>query len=65
MPYDVVGLFTAITLNLAIHDAFELYGRPKMYSWDPRDPVSMMFAYPIGPDKQACPKQQFMVATLN
>ncbi|EKM58341.1 uncharacterized protein PHACADRAFT_90445 [Phanerochaete carnosa HHB-10118-sp] len=36
---------------IAIHDAFELYGRPQMYSWDPRDPGSMMFAYPIGPHK--------------
>ncbi|KAI0091193.1 hypothetical protein BDY19DRAFT_1055339 [Irpex rosettiformis] len=36
---------------VAIHDAFELYGRPRMYSWDPRDPRSMMFAYPIGPSK--------------
>ncbi|KAI0950970.1 hypothetical protein AcW1_008133 [Taiwanofungus camphoratus] len=36
---------------IAIHDAFELYGRPHMYSWDPRDPRSMMFAYPIGPHR--------------
>nr|VWO94771.1 Sensor histidine kinase RcsC (EC [Ganoderma boninense] len=36
---------------IAIHDAFELYGRPKMYSWDPRDIQSMMFAYPIGPHR--------------
>ncbi|KAI9066236.1 hypothetical protein FKP32DRAFT_1673985 [Trametes sanguinea] len=36
---------------IAIHDAFELYGRPRMYSWDPRDPKSMMFAYPIGPNR--------------
>ncbi|KAI0783662.1 hypothetical protein C8Q75DRAFT_430290 [Abortiporus biennis] len=36
---------------IGIHDAFELYGRPRPYSWDPRDPRSMMFAYPIGPNK--------------
>ncbi|GJE88684.1 hypothetical protein PsYK624_047670 [Phanerochaete sordida] len=36
---------------IGIHDAFELYGRPRAYSWDPRDPNSMMFAYPIGPRK--------------
>ncbi|EJF64913.1 hypothetical protein DICSQDRAFT_159886 [Dichomitus squalens LYAD-421 SS1] len=36
---------------IGIHDAFELYGRPKMYSWDPRDSQSMMFAYPIGPHR--------------
>ncbi|KAI0078739.1 hypothetical protein K474DRAFT_801299 [Panus rudis PR-1116 ss-1] len=37
---------------IGIHDAFELYGRPHVYSWDPRDPQSMMFAYPIGPHKE-------------
>ncbi|KIJ13455.1 hypothetical protein PAXINDRAFT_170519 [Paxillus involutus ATCC 200175] len=34
---------------VALHDAFELYGRPKPYTWDPRDPLSTMFAYPVGP----------------
>ena len=37
-----------------IHDAFEMYGRPRMYSWDPREAPSMMFAYPIGPHKEVC-----------
>ena len=32
----------------AIHDAFSLYGRPRAYSWDPRDEASMMYAYPVG-----------------
>ena len=42
----------ALTMILiGIHDAFELYGRPRQYSWDPRDPRSMMFAYPIGPQR--------------
>ncbi|TCD64822.1 hypothetical protein EIP91_003603, partial [Steccherinum ochraceum] len=36
---------------IGIHDAFELYGRPRIYSWDPRDPQSTMFAYPIGPHR--------------
>lgn len=36
---------------IALHDTFELYGRPRQYSWDPRDPRSMMFAYPIGPQR--------------
>lgn len=36
---------------IGIHDAFELYGRPSAYTWDPRDPMSMMFAYPVGPNK--------------
>ncbi|KAH7884450.1 hypothetical protein F5I97DRAFT_1456898 [Phlebopus sp. FC_14] len=34
---------------IALHDAFQLYGRPKSYTWDPRDPISMMFGYPVGP----------------
>jgi hypothetical protein len=42
-------------ITLVIHDAFELYGRPKTYSWDPRDPISMMSAYPTGPEKHVRP----------
>lgn len=61
MPYVVLGLLHATTVTLAIHDVFELYGRPMMYSWDPRDPVSMMFAYPTGPEKQVCPKKPAVV----
>ncbi|KAF7970072.1 hypothetical protein HWV62_25046 [Athelia sp. TMB] len=36
---------------MAFHDAFLLYGRPGSYSWDPRDPASPMFGYPVGPEK--------------
>ncbi|KAI9461676.1 hypothetical protein BJY52DRAFT_1203440 [Lactarius psammicola] len=36
---------------IAFHDSFSLYGRPRVYSWDPRDPASMMFAYPAGPSR--------------
>ena len=39
-------------LFTGLHDAFELYGRPQRYTWDPRDPVSMMFGYPAGPYKE-------------
>lgn len=35
--------------TIALHDAFSLYGRPRAYSWDPRDEASMMYAYPVGP----------------
>ncbi|KAI0322749.1 hypothetical protein OF83DRAFT_1167243 [Amylostereum chailletii] len=38
---------------IAIHDAFQLYGRPKEYIWDPRNSSSLMFAYPIGPNRDA------------
>ncbi|KAF5391519.1 hypothetical protein D9757_002450 [Collybiopsis confluens] len=37
---------------IAFHDAFHLYGRPEAWSWDPRDPASLMFAYPVGPHKE-------------
>ncbi|KAF8501683.1 hypothetical protein F5888DRAFT_1608933 [Russula emetica] len=43
---------------IAIHDAFSLYGRPRAYSWDPRDEASMMYAYPVGPARDVsfhCP----------
>lgn len=36
---------------VGLHDAFELYGRPEAWTWDPRDPVSLMFGYPVGPQK--------------
>ncbi|KIK62928.1 hypothetical protein GYMLUDRAFT_41206 [Collybiopsis luxurians FD-317 M1] len=36
---------------IAFHDAFHLYGRPQAWTWDPRDPESLMFAYPVGPHK--------------
>ncbi|KAF6759942.1 hypothetical protein DFP72DRAFT_121002 [Ephemerocybe angulata] len=37
---------------IALHDAFCLYGRPQSWTWDPRDPVSLMFGYPVGPQKE-------------
>jgi len=44
---------TSLTLNfVALHDAFELYGRPDAWTWDPRDPKSLMFGYPVGPQKE-------------
>ena len=45
-------IYLRIDLFLALHDAFELYGRPKSYSWNPRDPDSLMFGYPVGPQKE-------------
>ncbi len=29
-------------------DAFRLYGRPETIDWEPRNPISAFFAYPIG-----------------
>ncbi|TFK49960.1 hypothetical protein OE88DRAFT_1645739 [Heliocybe sulcata] len=40
-----------VPTSTAIHDSFELYGRPNPYLQDPRDPASLMFAYPVGPHK--------------
>jgi CCR4-NOT transcriptional complex subunit CAF120 len=39
---------------VALHDAFELYGRPGGYIWDPRNRFSQMFGYPVGPHKDVC-----------
>jgi len=33
---------------IAFMDAFRLYGRPDNFTWDPRNPMSPFFAYPIG-----------------
>ena len=35
--------------SVAIHDAFETYGRPDAWTWDRCDPASLMFACPVGP----------------
>ncbi|KAF8632220.1 hypothetical protein AX15_001978 [Amanita polypyramis BW_CC] len=37
---------------IALHDAFGLYGRPYGWTWDPRERASMMFGYPVGPQKE-------------
>ncbi|KAH6909140.1 hypothetical protein BKA70DRAFT_1222038 [Coprinopsis sp. MPI-PUGE-AT-0042] len=37
---------------IGVHDAFGMYGRPTGWTWDPRDPVSLMFGYPVGPSKE-------------
>jgi CCR4-NOT transcriptional complex subunit CAF120 len=54
----IIGEFSAITtlycsdpLTIALHDAFELYGRPESWTWDPRESISLMFGYPVGPNK--------------
>ncbi|KAG1822449.1 uncharacterized protein BJ212DRAFT_1539526 [Suillus subaureus] len=36
---------------VALHDAFELYGHPKAYAWDPCNPVLLTFAYPVNPGR--------------
>ncbi|GAA6010185.1 hypothetical protein JCM11491_005381 [Sporobolomyces phaffii] len=36
---------------VGISDAFKLYGRPKNFSFDPRDPSSLYFALPVGPHR--------------
>ncbi|KAF8638252.1 hypothetical protein AX17_002274 [Amanita inopinata Kibby_2008] len=38
--------------TVALHDVFRLHGRPGGWTWDPRDAASMMFGYPIGPQKE-------------
>ncbi|KAH8092648.1 hypothetical protein BXZ70DRAFT_450241 [Cristinia sonorae] len=50
---------------IAVHDAFGLYGRPQIYSWDPRDPDSTMFAYPIGPTRDLLFLDRELAETLD
>lgn len=51
LPYTLSR--TCLTSSFtALHDAFELYGRPEAWTWDPRDPISLMFGYPVGPQKE-------------
>ncbi|KAG8933262.1 hypothetical protein FRC02_012248 [Tulasnella sp. 418] len=46
-----MGVMEMLKWIVGLHDSFSLYGRPASYTWDPRDPISMMFAYPFGPLK--------------
>jgi CCR4-NOT transcriptional complex subunit CAF120 len=48
---------------VALHDAFELYGRPKAWNWDVRDPVSLFFGYPVGSQK-AVGSYAYLLAAL-
>ena len=57
--YVLVSLLTAFFLS-ALHDAFELYGRPDAWDWDPRNPVSLMFAYPVGHNKSVRRRQNII-----
>ncbi|KAF8071834.1 hypothetical protein FPV67DRAFT_1411572 [Lyophyllum atratum] len=50
---------------VALHDAFELYGRPEAWTWDPRDPISLMFAYPVGPNKDLLFLDRELAETLD
>ncbi|KAG5651366.1 hypothetical protein H0H81_008935 [Sphagnurus paluster] len=50
---------------VALHDAFELYGRPDAWTWDPRDPISLMFAYPVGPSKDLLFLDRDLAETLD
>ncbi|KAF8532202.1 hypothetical protein JB92DRAFT_3104305 [Gautieria morchelliformis] len=45
---QVYPVFELLKWLVALHDTFSLYGRPAGYIWDPRQPVSMWFAYPVG-----------------
>ncbi|SJL09702.1 uncharacterized protein ARMOST_13083 [Armillaria ostoyae] len=49
----------------AFHDAFALYGRPQSWVWDPRSPTSLMFAYPVGPQKDLLFLDRELAETLD
>ncbi|KAJ7158649.1 hypothetical protein C8R46DRAFT_396215 [Mycena filopes] len=50
---------------VALHDAFQLYGRPQGWTWDPRDPASLMFAYPVGPHRDLLFLEREQAETLD
>ncbi|KAJ7067255.1 hypothetical protein C8F01DRAFT_1120764 [Mycena amicta] len=50
---------------VALHDAFQLYGRPEGWSWDPRNPRSLMFAYPVGPRRDLLFLEREQAETLD
>ncbi|GLB40316.1 putative pleckstrin homology domain [Lyophyllum shimeji] len=68
MPELEAGLGQAAEMLkwvVALHDAFELYGRPQAWTWDPRDPISLMFAYPVGPNKDLLFLDRELAETLD
>ncbi|KAE9405152.1 hypothetical protein BT96DRAFT_359190 [Gymnopus androsaceus JB14] len=50
---------------IALHDAFNLYGRPQAWTWDPREPQGLMFAYPVGPHKDLLFLDRELAETLD
>ncbi|KAH8117826.1 hypothetical protein DFH11DRAFT_1850703 [Phellopilus nigrolimitatus] len=46
-----LGSLEMLKWLVGLHDVFCLYGRPTAYTWNPREPHSLMFAYPVGPRK--------------
>ncbi|KAM0788423.1 hypothetical protein ACM66B_001559 [Microbotryomycetes sp. NB124-2] len=59
---DYMGMLEWI---VGLSDAFKLYGRPRGFSWDPRDPSSMYFALPIGPHRDRLFLDRELVDTLD
>ncbi|GAA5821219.1 hypothetical protein JCM11251_004519 [Rhodosporidiobolus azoricus] len=45
------GMTEMLHWIVALADVFKLYGRPRNFSFDPRDPNSPYFALPIGPHR--------------
>ncbi|BGP01263.1 hypothetical protein NBRC10513v2_002214 [Rhodotorula toruloides] len=50
---------------VGLADAFKLYGRPRNFSFDPRDPNSFYFALPIGPHRDRQFLDRELVDNLN
>lgn len=48
---DEGGVDGMLQWIVGLADVFKLYGRPKGFSYDPRDPSSLYFALPVGPQK--------------
>ncbi|BGP14418.1 hypothetical protein JCM10213v2_002366 [Rhodosporidiobolus nylandii] len=45
------GAMAMLQWIVGLADVFKLYGRPRNFSYDPRDPSSLYFALPIGPHR--------------
>jgi CCR4-NOT transcriptional complex subunit CAF120 len=56
---------SSVHLLPALHDTFSLYGRSAGYTWDPRQPLSMWFAYPVGAQRAVCLTVYFTSALLD
>ncbi|KAF8575161.1 hypothetical protein K439DRAFT_764625 [Ramaria rubella] len=49
---QIFPVYELLKWLIAFHDTYSLYGRPGGYIWDPRQPQSMWFSYPIGTQRE-------------
>ncbi|KAM0753820.1 hypothetical protein T439DRAFT_164204 [Meredithblackwellia eburnea MCA 4105] len=61
---DEGDAYSMLNWIVGFSDAFKLYGRPRGFSYDPRDPSSMYFALPVGPHRDRQFLDRELVDTL-